>query len=101
MMDFCKKFNEETKNFEVNAKIPVIVYIFKDKTFDFKVRTPQVSFLFKKLNQVHKTYHIKSITLLDLYKIACVKGKTPLEIKRVMQSLVGSCKSMGLKIKSN
>ena len=34
-MDFCKAFNDKTKNLEKGAPIPVVITAYKDKTFNF------------------------------------------------------------------
>ena len=47
-MDFCKAFNEKTKNLEKGSPIPVIITAYKDKKFDFITKLATGFFLFKK-----------------------------------------------------
>jgi large subunit ribosomal protein L11 len=47
-MEFCKAFNDKTKDFEKGAPCPVVITVYKDKSFDFTVKLPPVGFLIKK-----------------------------------------------------
>lgn len=39
IMDFCKQFNDRTK--DKNGKVlPVLITVYKDKSFDFVIKTP-------------------------------------------------------------
>lgn len=48
IMDFCKAFNEKTKNREPGILVPVEITVFKDKSFKFKTKIAPVSALVKK-----------------------------------------------------
>ena len=48
IMDFCKSFNEKTKEEESGMPIPVTITVFKDKSFTFETKTPPASYLLKK-----------------------------------------------------
>ena len=45
IMDFCKAFNDKTKDLEKGAPIPVIITAYKDRSFDFVTKLPPVSLL--------------------------------------------------------
>ena len=45
IMDFCTAFNEKTKT--LNGPIPVVISVYKDRSFDFITKLPPVSFLIK------------------------------------------------------
>src|ERR1700745_505578 len=47
IMDFCKQFNAKTAD-KKGQTIPVVITIYKDKKFDFVVKTPPTSELIKK-----------------------------------------------------
>jgi large subunit ribosomal protein L11 len=47
IMEFCKAFNDKTKDMEKGAPLPVIIQVYKDKSFDFAVKHPPVSYLLK------------------------------------------------------
>ena len=46
IMEFCKKFNEETKGRE-GMTLPVIITVFEDRSFTFIIKSPPVSVLIK------------------------------------------------------
>ena len=47
IMEFCKAFNARTSD-QMGVTLPVIITIYKDKTFSFVVKTPPAAFLLKK-----------------------------------------------------
>ena len=44
IMEFCKAFNAQTQGIEKGTPTPVVLTIFADRTFTFKLKTPPVSF---------------------------------------------------------
>ena len=50
---FCKEYNDLSKGF-IGFKIPVEIFIYKDKTFSLKLKTPLTSFLALKLKELKK-----------------------------------------------
>ena len=48
IMQFCKQFNEKTKNEEAGMLIPVVITVFIDRSFTFITKVPPVSSLIKK-----------------------------------------------------
>ena len=46
IMEFCKAFNEKTKNF-MGKPVPVIITVYKDKKFDFIIKSPPASHFIK------------------------------------------------------
>ena len=46
IMEFCKRFNEETKGRE-GMTLPVIITVFEDRSFTFIIKSPPVSVLIK------------------------------------------------------
>ena len=46
IMEFCKAFNEKTKNF-MGKPVPVIITVYKDKKFDFVIKSPPASHFIK------------------------------------------------------
>src|SRR3990167_5418353 len=53
IMGFCKAFNEKTKGREA-LTLPVIITVYKDKSFDFIIKTPPSSVLLKKIANLAK-----------------------------------------------
>ncbi len=46
IMEFCKAFNEKTKSF-AGKPVPVIITVYKDKKFDFIIKSPPASHFIK------------------------------------------------------
>jgi len=46
IMEFCKAFNDKTKSM-AGKPIPVEITVYKDKKFDFKIKSPPASFFIK------------------------------------------------------
>ena len=53
IMDFCKAFNEKTKNF-MGKPVPVVITVYKDKKFDFIIKSPPASHLYKRSSKIKK-----------------------------------------------
>jgi len=47
IMDFCKKFNEATKNETPGVIIPVTISVYMDRSFDFILKQPPAAELIK------------------------------------------------------
>ena len=46
IMEFCKAFNEKTKSL-MGKPVPVVITVYKDKKFDFVIKSPPVSHFIK------------------------------------------------------
>ncbi len=46
IMEFCKAFNDKTKSMS-GKPVPVEITVYKDKKFDFKIKSPPASFFIK------------------------------------------------------
>ncbi|MBR4892359.1 MAG: 50S ribosomal protein L11, partial [Clostridia bacterium] len=47
IMQFCKEFNEKTKN-DMGLVIPVVITVYQDRSFSFITKTPPAAVLLKK-----------------------------------------------------
>ena len=79
-MDFCKAFNDKTKDVEKGAPIPVVITAYKDRSFDFVTKLPPVSFYLKKAAKIKKGNStpgrslVGKVTSSDIEKIAYGRG---------------------------
>src|ERR671910_429573 len=48
IMQFCKDFNAQTQQMEKGQPTPVVITIYKDKSFTFEMKTPPMSYFIKK-----------------------------------------------------
>ena len=54
IQDFCKQFNDKTKDLEKGLAMPVVINVYKDRSFDFIVKSTPASVLIKKAAGVQK-----------------------------------------------
>lgn len=105
-MDFCKQFNARTAQYTPGVPIPTFVRIAKDRSFTFTVKTPPSSFLFKAAlgkelgakQPGHEDWG--TISLKHVFEIAKIKhiDQPHLTLEQVARSVVGSSRSIGVKI---
>ena len=87
IMDFCKAFNDKTKDVEKGAPIPVVITAYKDRSFDFVTKLPPVSYYLKKAAKIKKGNStpgrslVGKVTFSDIEKIAMSASRTPLSLK--------------------
>jgi large subunit ribosomal protein L11 len=106
IMEFCKSFNDKTKSL-MGQPVPVVITIYKDKKFDFIIKTPPASFLIKetiKLKSGSKEPGrniVGSITKAQLKKIAETKMKdlNAFDMEQAIKIIAGSARSMGVEVK--
>ena len=48
IMDFCRSFNDSTKSREAGMLVPVVITVYKDKSFTYETKIAPVSALLKK-----------------------------------------------------
>jgi len=48
IMDFCRQFNDRTKNMEAGMTIPAVITVYEDRSFTFITKMPPMSALIKK-----------------------------------------------------
>ncbi len=53
IMEFCKQFNAKTQK-QPGEIIPVIITVYKDRSFTFEMKTPPVSYLLLKAAKIEK-----------------------------------------------
>ena len=105
IMEFCKAFNVKTKEF-MGQPVPVVITIYKDKKFDFIIKTPPASYLIKealKLKSGSKEpgrVSAGTITKAQLQKIAEAKMKdlNAFNMEQAIKIIAGSARSMGIQV---
>ncbi len=106
IMNFCKSFNEKTSNVEKGIPLPVIITVYSDRTFDFVIKSPTVTYLLKKISSLKKgssnpgsniLLEINKKLIFDIAKIKLIDTNTN-KIDSVVKSIIGSARSMGISI---
>ena len=107
IMEFCKAFNEKTKSL-MGKPIPVVITVYKDKKFDFVIKSPSVSYFIKEAAKLKSGSQepgriiVGSITMQQAEKIAQEKMKdlNAFDIKEATKIICGSARSMGIEVKN-
>lgn len=95
--DFCTLFNDATQKHKVGLPLPVVVFVFKNESFNFYIKTPTITFLLK--NALQRSEN-KYLTYLDIYKIALIKNLdlNHLSLKVIFKNILLKAKLLKLKI---
>ena len=105
-MEFCKAFNDKTKSL-AGKPVPVIITVYKDKKFDFVIKSPPASHFIKeavKLKSGSKEPGrniVASISKKQLEDIAKMKMEdlNAHDIEEASKIIAGSARSMGIEVK--
>ena len=106
IMEFCKAFNEKTKSM-MGQPIPVVITVYKDKKFDFVIKSPPASYFIKtaaKLKGGSKEPGRSiagSISKKQAEEIATQKMKdlNSHSLEQAVKIIAGSARSMGIEVK--
>ena len=106
IMEFCKAFNDKTKSM-AGKPVPVEITVYKDKKFDFKIKSPPASFFIKeavKLKGGSKEPGrniVASISKKQLEEIAKQKMNdlNAHDLEEAVKIIGGSARSMGIEVK--
>jgi len=105
MSEFCQKFNEATKE-QSGFKIPVVITVYGDRTYSFKLKQPPASELLKKAAAIEKgsgvpnKTKVAKITKAQLKEIAQKKmpDLNTADVDQAMKIIAGTAKNMGIEI---
>ncbi len=106
IMDFCNQFNTRTEN-RKGQVLPVLITIYRDKSFDFVIKTPPAAVLIlqaankKKGSDQPNLVKVGSITWNQVKDIAETKMKdlNAFKVGSAMKMIAGTARSMGVKVK--
>ena len=106
IMEFCKQFNARTQE-KQGQLLPVVVSIYKDKSFDFVIKTPPAAVLLLEKSKLKKgssepnRVKVGSVTWDQVKEIAEIKMQdlNAFKVESAMKMVAGTARSMGLKVK--
>jgi len=106
IMQFVREFNDRTSKMEEGLVVPIIISIFKDKTFSFIMRTPPAAYLLKKAAGIAKGSgapnkdKVGKVTLKQIEDIAKMKlpDLNANDVPAAMKIIEGTARNMGLEI---
>ena len=101
--EFCKAFNDKTKD-SPGMIFPVVIYVKKNKSYTFQIKTPPAAVLIKKEAGLAKgsgvphTEKVGTITKAQVKKIAEIKMKdlNAYNIEGAMRMIEGTARNMGV-----
>ncbi len=104
--EFCKQFNDRTKD-QAGMIFPVVIYVQRNKTFVFDIKTPPAAVLIRKEAGLAKgsgepnTNKVGSINREQVKKIAEIKEQdlNSFSLESAMRMIEGTARSMGVEIK--
>ena len=108
IMEFCNQFNARTED-RRGQVLPVVISIYKDKSFDFIIKTPPASVLIldaakkKKGSDQPNLNKIATITWDQVKDIAETKMKdlNAFKVGSAMKMIAGTARSMGINVKGD
>ncbi|MBK7812350.1 MAG: 50S ribosomal protein L11 [Saprospiraceae bacterium] len=105
IMEFCKRFNAKTQD-TPGKLLPVVITVFKDKSFDFVVKTPPAAIQLLELSKVAKgspepnRKKVGSVDWNQIEEIAKIKmpDLNAFSLESAMKMVAGTARSMGLTV---
>jgi large subunit ribosomal protein L11 len=105
IMEFCKRFNARTQE-DMGKVLPVLITVFKDKSFEFEIKTPPAAVQLmeaakiKKGSGVPNRNKVGKVTWEQVKVIA--ENKMPdlncFNVESAMRMVAGTARSMGITI---
>ena len=105
IMDFCKQFNDRTKQ-DAGLVIPVVITVYHDRSFSFITKTPPAAvLLLKAMNQEKGSGEpnrnkIGNVTEAQVREIAELKmpDLNANDVEAAMRMVAGTARSMGIEV---
>ena len=105
IMEFCKQFNARTQD-KAGKVIPVIITVYRDKSFDFITKTPPVAVQLLEATKLQKgspepnRNKVGSVTWAQVQKIAEDKmtDLNAFTVESAMNMVAGTARSMGITV---
>jgi large subunit ribosomal protein L11 len=105
IMEFCKQFNARTQK-QQGEVVPVVITVFKDRSFTFEIKTAPVSYLIKKALGIEKGSSVPNkdkvgkLTKAQVYDIAKQKMQdlNCYDEEAAFKIVAGTARSMGVDV---
>ena len=105
IMEFCKQFNSRTQD-KPGKVLPVVISVFKDKSFEFVVKTPPAAVQLLEAAKVKKgsgepnRSKVATVTWDQVKSISVDKmvDLNAFTVESAMKMIAGTARSMGIKV---
>ena len=106
IQDFCKQFNDRTKDNEKGLSLPFIINVYKDRSFDFVIKSTPASILLKKAAGIQKgsptpqSNKVGKVTKKQLEDIVKQKDGdlNAADLDQAVKIIAGTARSMGIEV---
>ena len=106
IMEFCKQFNARTQD-KQGQLLPVLITMYKDKSFDFVIKTPPAAVLLTEAAKIKKgsaesnRIKVGTVSWDQVKDIAELKMQdlNAFTVESAMKMVAGTARSMGLRVK--
>ena len=106
IMEFCKQFNARTQD-KQGKVLPVAITVYKDKSFDFVIKTPPAAVQILEAAKIKKGSgepHIRKVATISWDQVKLIaEDKMPdlnaFTVESAMKMVAGTARSMGVKVK--
>ncbi len=108
IMEFCKQFNARTQ--EKQGKVlPVAITVYKDKSFDFVIKTPPAAVQVMEAAKIKKGSgepHVKKVATITWDQIKTIaedkmQDLNAFTLESAMKMVAGTARSMGVRVKGD
>lgn len=105
IMEFCKQFNARTQE-KQGQVLPVLITYYKDKSFDFVIKTPPTAVLLMDAAKIKKgsaepnRKKVASVTWEQVREVAEIKmpDLNAFTVESAMKMVAGTARSMGVTV---
>ncbi len=102
-MDFCKRFNEQSREFEKGVLLNTVVHVRFDRTYDLLLKGPPISYLIKRALEIEKglsySGYSSPVNILAtnymLYELFDISNKIQAKVLGYYKTIKGTLQSCG------
>ena len=106
IMDFCKQFNARTQD-KPGKVLPVVISVYKDKSFDFVIKTPPAAVQLleaAKIKKGSREPNINKVSNVSWDQVKAIAEDKMVDlnaftIESAMKMVAGTARSMGINVK--
>ena len=106
IMEFCKQFNARTQD-KQGKVLPVAITVYKDKSFDFVIKTPPAAVQILEAAKIKKGSgepHVRKVAKITWDQVRAIAEDkmtdlNAFKVESAMKMVAGTARSMGVNVK--